>query len=74
MTDITLYRDMEDALDLTPGPKISDFAIGKPTFEVGDARQGKRQIQDLPDGIVVRDDVETAHLPFVPLWQFGLTY
>lgn len=24
--------------------------------------------------IVVRDDIEYGHAPFVPLWHFGLTY
>lgn len=52
----------------------SDFKIGKFTFEVGGKKKGKKQITDIPNGIVVRDDIEYGNGIIVPLWHFGLNY
>lgn len=54
--------------------KISDFTIGEYTFEVGGRSKGRKQIEDVPHGIVVKDEIETGHGATVPLWQFGLNY
>lgn len=54
--------------------KESDFSIGKHTFEVGGKRKGKKQIENIENGIVVRDDIEIGHGIFVPLWNFGMNY
>lgn len=54
--------------------KITDFKVGDNIFEVGGHKKGKRQLQEDPSGIVVRDDIEYGHGQFVPLWQFGLLY
>jgi hypothetical protein len=52
----------------------SDFVIGDYTFEVGGRNKGKKQIHDIPNGIIVKDDIEFGHGIIVPLWHFGLTY
>lgn len=52
----------------------SDFVVGDYTFELGGRKKGKKQIQDIPKGIVVKDDIEFGHGIIVPLWHFGLTY
>ena len=54
--------------------RVSDFTIGSYTFEVGGRKKGSKQLEDIPNGIVVRDDIETGHGTFVPLWQFGFNY
>lgn len=54
--------------------KISDFTIGDYTFEVGGRSKGRKQIESVPHGIVVKDDIETGYGSTVPLWQFGLNY
>lgn len=54
--------------------KDSDFVIGTNTFEVGGKKKGRRQIQDIPGGIVVKDDIEYGHGIEIPLWHFGLNY
>lgn len=54
--------------------KVSDFAIGKYTFEVGGAKKTHRQIKDVANSYVVRDDVEYASGDILPLWSFGLLY
>ena len=54
--------------------RVSDFTIGNYTFEVGGRKKGSKQLEDIPNGIVVRNDIETGHGIFVPLWQFGFNY
>lgn len=54
--------------------RVSDFTIGEYTFEVGGRNKGKRQIQDVANGIIVRDDIEFGHDVIVPLWYFGFNY
>ena len=52
----------------------SDFCIGDFTFEVGGKKKGKKQIEDIPNGFVVKDEIEYGHGIVIPLWHFGLTY
>lgn len=52
----------------------SDFCINEYTFEVGGHKKGKKQIENVKNGFVVRDDIETGHGMFIPLWAFGLNY
>ena len=54
--------------------KVSDFVIGNHTFEVGGKRKRTKQIEDVPNGHIVKDDIEYGHGITVPLWTFGLLY
>lgn len=54
--------------------KESDFVIGQYTFEIGGRKKGKKQIENVLHGILVKDDIEFGHGITVPLWQFGLNY
>ncbi|MBQ0029109.1 MAG: ATP-binding protein [Bacteroidales bacterium] len=54
--------------------KISDFEIGKYTFEVGGKKKGTKQVKDVDNAYIVRDDTEYATDEFLPLWSFGLMY
>ena len=54
--------------------RVSDFCIGPYTFEIGGKKKGNKQIENVPNGIVVRDDIESGHDNIVPLWAFGLNY
>lgn len=54
--------------------KESDFVIGPYTFEVGGRKKGKKQLENVSRGIIVKDDIEYGHGITVPLWQFGLNY
>lgn len=53
---------------------VSDFKVGKYTFEVGGKKKGQHQIKDIEYAYVVKDDIEYGHLNEVPLWAFGLLY
>ena len=67
------YNQMRVRNEVTAS-RESDFRIGEYTFEVGGKKKGKKQLEGVPNGIVVRDDMETGHGTFVPLWQFGFNY
>ena len=54
--------------------RVSDFVIGDYTFEVGGKKKGNKQIEDIPNGIVVKDNIEYGHLNVLPLWAFGFNY
>ena len=53
---------------------VSDFKVGKYTFEVGGKKKGQHQIKDVEHAYVVKDDIEYGHLNEVPLLAFGLLY
>ena len=53
---------------------VSDFEIEGKTFEVGGRKKGKKQIEDVKDGYVVKDNTEYAFENQVPLWMFGFLY
>jgi hypothetical protein len=44
------------------------------TFEVGGKSKSKRQIQNVENAFVVKDDIEHAYMNTIPLWAFGLNY
>lgn len=67
------YNQTRLALDVTSS-KVSDFSIGKYTFEIGGAKKSHRQIKDVVDSFIVRDDTEYANGDILPLWAFGLLY
>lgn len=54
--------------------RVSDFSIGEYTFEVGGKKKGKKQISEMQNGYVVRDEIEYAAQQIIPLWAFGLMY
>lgn len=56
------------------GSSVSDFLIKPYTFEVGGRKKGKKQIESVDNGLVVKDDIEFGHGIVVPLWTFGLNY
>ncbi|MBO7477155.1 MAG: ATP-binding protein [Salinivirgaceae bacterium] len=54
--------------------EVADFKIDKITFEVGGKSKRLRQIANVNDGFVVKDDIEYGSGNIVPLWAFGLNY
>lgn len=54
--------------------KVSDFLMGGRTFEIGGRKKGKKQIENVPDSFIVKDDIEYAAGNIIPLWHFGLNY
>ena len=53
---------------------VSDFLVDGHTFEVGGRGKTGRQIRDVEEAYIVRDDIERAYMNVIPLWAFGLNY
>lgn len=53
---------------------VSDFLVDGMTFEVGGRKKGQKQISDVKNGYVVKDDIEAGYANVLPLWAFGLLY
>lgn len=52
-----------------------DFLVdGKYTFEIGGKSKTSKQIESIPNGYVVSDDMEYGYLNKIPLWLFGFLY
>ncbi len=54
--------------------KVADFQIDDKTFEVGGKNKKQKQVKEIKEGYIVKDDIETGYLNTIPLWQFGLEY
>ncbi len=53
---------------------VSDFLLDGMTFEIGGRKKGQKQISDVKNGYVVKDDIEAGYANVLPLWAFGLLY
>ncbi|MCL2596430.1 MAG: AAA family ATPase [Paludibacter sp.] len=51
-----------------------DFNIENMTFEVGGKSKNHKQIENLKNAFIVKDDIEYGYKNVVPLWAFGLNY
>ena len=54
--------------------KAADFLINGKTFEVGGKSKNKKQIAEVKDAFVVKDDIEYGYENTIPLWHFGMNY
>ncbi len=73
MRETFFYNQMRVENDVISS-RQSDFVIDGRTFEVGGKNKGQRQIADIADSYIVKDNVEFAYGNIIPLWAFGLNY
>ena len=50
------------------------FSDRERTFEIGGKNKGQKQIEGLPKGYIVKDDIENGYANIIPLWYFGMNY
>lgn len=67
------YNQMRVTADVISS-HVSDFEIAGKTFEVGGKKKNKKQITNVDEGYLVKDDIEFGSGNVIPLWAFGLTY
>lgn len=67
------FNQMSQKHDVTSSP-VSDFLVNGKTFEVGGKKKGQKQIKNVVNAFVVKDNIETGYGNIIPLWEFGLTY
>jgi uncharacterized protein len=53
---------------------VSDFLVSGRTFEIGGRKKGQKQISEVENGYIVKDDIESGYANVLPLWSFGLLY
>ena len=70
----TFFYNQMRILNEVHSSDVSDFSIGDYTFEVGGKKKTRRQVADIENGYVVKDDIEYATKTTIPLWAFGLNY
>ncbi len=51
-----------------------DFQINDSVFEIGGQSKKRKQIQNIDNSYIVKDDIEYGFERTIPLWAFGLTY
>lgn len=67
------FNQMSLKHDVTSSP-VSDFLVNGKTFEVGGKKKGQKQIKDVANAFVVKDNIETGYGNIIPLWELGLIY
>lgn len=53
---------------------VSDFTVGGYTFEVGGKNKSQKQVHDVENAYIVKDDIEYGMRNVIPLWTFGFLY
>ncbi|MBQ0062951.1 MAG: AAA family ATPase [Prevotella sp.] len=70
----TFFMNQLRVVDDPITSSVSDFCVGDYTFEVGGRNKKQKQIRDVENAYVVKDDLEYGALNVVPLWMFGMLY
>lgn len=70
----TIFFSLMRVKHMVSSSKASDFEIGEHTFEIGGKNKKHKQIKDIPNSYIIKDDIEYAHLNTIPLWMFGFVY
>ena len=74
MRETFFFNQLKVKNQVTSSP-ASDFLVNnKYTFEIGGRKKGKKQIKDIDNSYIVKDDIEYAYSNVIPLWAFGLNY
>ena len=68
------FNQMKVRNTVTSSPASDFYVNDKYTFEVGGRKKGKKQIKDVENSYVVKNDIEYAYSNVIPLWAFGLNY
>ena len=67
------FSMLSPVADVVSSPS-ADFKTGKYTFEVGGRSKSGRQIKDIENAYIVKDDIEHGDGNILPLWAFGFLY
>lgn len=70
----TVFFSLMRATQPITTSSCSDFSIGKYTFEIGGKGKSQKQIQNIENSYIVKDDIEFGMQNIIPLWMFGFTY
>jgi len=69
-----LVHQIKDLYEISMPPKGDFWVNEKYTLEVGGKHKSRKQIKDITNAYVVKDNIETGVDQVIPLWMFGLLY
>ena len=55
-------------------PPKGDLTVNGYTFEIGGKNKTKKQIKNIENAFIVKDDIEIGDKNIIPLWLFGFLY
>ena len=55
-------------------PNKGDFLVNDFIFEIGGKNKTRKQLKEINNSFVVKDDIEIGEKTFIPLWIFGFLY
>jgi uncharacterized protein len=71
----TFFANQMSLKHTISGAKKGDFKIDdRFTFEIGGINKTFKQIKEIPESYIAKDDMETGYGNIIPLWLFGLLY
>lgn len=71
----TFFANQLSVKHSVSGAQKGDFLVDeKYIFEVGGLNKTFKQIKDLENSFIAKDDMETGYGNIIPLWLFGLLY
>lgn len=70
----TFFLNQTNVKNDVSSSKKADFVIDDYTFEIGGKNKGSKQIQNLQNTFLVKDEIEYGFGNVIPLWAFGMNY
>jgi len=70
----TFFMNQTNFLFENSLPNKGDFAFNKYIFEIGGANKNNKQIKNVENAYIVKDDIEYGFGNIIPLWHFGMLY
>lgn len=70
----TIFLTWMNTMYPVTSSKESDFKIKEYTFEIGGKDKKHKQIKNINNAFLVKDNIEYGYKNEIPLWAFGLLY
>ena len=71
----TFFLNQVSVIHTVTYPKKADFMVdGKLIFEIGGKNKSKKQIEELDQAYIIKDNIEYGFGNTIPLWLFGFMY
>ena len=71
----TFFFNQVSKIDNINASKRADFIVNNHyTFEIGGKNKQQKQIQNIKNSFIVKDNIEIGTDNIIPLWLFGFLY
>lgn len=69
-----IFSQLRPVAKVNASPQADFLINGKYTIEIGGVNKNKKQIKEIPDAFIVKDNIEIGYENVIPLWMFGFLY